>query len=287
MHHHICVTCGTQFAATDSPPTHCPICDDERQYIGHAGQSWTTLRDLQATHRNAFHEIAPNLTAIKTEPAFAIGQQAHLIQTPHGNVLWDCLSLVDAATVAEIERRGGLAAIAISHPHFFTIMIEWSRAFGDIPIHLHADHRPFVLRPDPAVAFWDGETQEILPGVTAIRCGGHYPGSSVLHWADRADGKGSLFTGDTIYVVQDRRWVSFMYSYPNLIPLDPASVGRIVAAVEPYPFDRLHSAFPGGVVASDAKAAVARSAARYVAHIQQERPSADFGSVSPRRVSSG
>nr|MBA3416177.1 MBL fold metallo-hydrolase [Chloroflexia bacterium] len=105
-------------------------------------------------------------------------------------------------------------------------------------------------------------------GLTAIRCGGHYPGSSVLHWADGADGAGALFTGDTIYVVQDRRWVSFMYSYPNLIPLDAASVTRIVAALDPYPFHRLHSAFPGGILVSDAKAAVARSASRYIAHIQ-------------------
>jgi len=269
----ICATCGTQFPQSNSAPPNCPICDDERQYLGHQGQRWTTLSALQQGHTNTFHEIEPGLTSIKSEPVIAIGQQAHLIQTPHGNVLWDCLSLIDAATVAEIERRGGLAAITISHPHFFSSMIEWSRAFGDIPIFLHADHRPFVLRPDPAITYWDGETREILPGLTAIRCGGHYPGSGALHWADGAGGRGSLFTGDTIYVVQDRRWVSFMYSYPNLIPLDAASVRRIVAAVEPYPFDRLHSAFVGGVIPSDAKATVARSAARYIAHIDDSIPS--------------
>lgn len=268
----ICVTCGTQFLKSDSAPPNCPICDDERQYLGHQGQRWTTLGALQQGHTNTFNEIEPGLTSIRSEPAIAIGQRAHLIQTSHGNVLWDCLSLIDAATVAEIESRGGLAAITISHPHFFSSMLEWSRAFGDVPIFLHADHRPFVVRPDPTITYWDEETREILPGVTAIRCGGHYPGSAVLHWADGANGHGSLFTGDTIYVVQDRRWVSFMYSYPNLIPLDAASVRRIVAAVEPYPFDRLHSAFAGGVIASDAKAAVARSAARYIAHIDGPIP---------------
>lgn len=271
MDHFICITCGTQFAPTDAPPSACPICEDERQYIGPNGQRWTSLPDLQKEHRNAFHELEPGLTAIKTEPSFAIGQQAHLIATPHGNVLWDCLNLIDAATVSEIERRGGLAAIVISHPHFFSSMVEWSRAFGDIPIHLHADHRPFVLRPDPAITYWDGDTREIVPSVTAIRCGGHHPGSSVLHWAARAGGAGSLFTGDTIYVVQDRRWVSFMYSYPNLIPLDPPSVTRIVAAVAPFSFDHLHSAFIGGVLSSDAKAAITRSATRYIAHLEGDR----------------
>ncbi len=265
--HYICATCGTQFPATDVPPAACPICEDERQYIGHAGQRWTTMAELQRERKNAFREIEPGLTGIGTEPAFAIGQQAHLIETPAGNVLWDCISLIDDATVAEVQRRGGIAAIAISHPHFFSSMIEWSAAFGDIPIYLHADHRPFVVRSSAQVTYWDGETREIVPGVTAIRCGGHYPGSSVLHWSAGANGGGSLFTADTIYVVQDRRWVSFMYSYPNLIPLDAASVNRIVAAVEPFRFDRLHSSWHGAVIASDAKNAVSRSAARYIAHV--------------------
>lgn len=39
---YICVTCGTQFAPTEEPPANCPICDDDRQYIGFNGQQWTT-----------------------------------------------------------------------------------------------------------------------------------------------------------------------------------------------------------------------------------------------------
>jgi glyoxylase-like metal-dependent hydrolase (beta-lactamase superfamily II) len=266
--HFICVTCGTQFAATDAPPPECPICEDDRQYIGPNGQQWTTLAQLRKDHQNAFRELDTNLTGIITEPKFAIGPQAHLIQTPNGNVLWDCITYLDDATVAEIQQRGGLAAIAISHPHFFSCMVEWSRAFGDIPIFLHADHKPWVMRPDDAVVYWPGETYQILPGLTAIRCGGHFPGSTVLHWAEGAGGKGALFTGDTIYVVADRRWVTFMYSYPNDIPLNEAAVRRIVTAVEPYDFDRLHSAFAGGVVEADARNAVRRSADRYIEHIR-------------------
>ncbi|MBX0330447.1 hypothetical protein K2Z83_22575, partial [Oscillochloris sp. ZM17-4] len=144
---------------------------------------------------------------------------------------------------------------------------EWSRAF-DAPIFLHADNRPWVMRPDPAITFWEGETYAPLPGLTLIRCGGHFPGSSVLHWADGADGRGALFTGDTMMVVSDRRYVSFMYSYPNLIPLSPSGVRRIVAAVEPFAFDRIYGSWDGKIVASDAKAAVHRSAERYIAHLQ-------------------
>ncbi len=269
MEHFICVTCGAQFAASAEPPPRCPICEDERQYVGHEGQRWTTLGELRRDHRNAVRPIAAGLTGIATESPFAIGQQAHLIETPAGNVLWNCTSLIDDATVAEVERRGGLAAIAVSHPHFFTGVVEWSRAFGGVPIHLHADDHEWVTRPDEAIRFWQGETADVLPGsgLTLVRCGGHFPGSCVLHWPGGADGAGALLTGDTITVVADRRWVSFMESYPNLIPLGADAIRQIVAAVEPFPFDRLYGGWDGSVVSSDAKRAVRRSADRYVSRI--------------------
>jgi glyoxylase-like metal-dependent hydrolase (beta-lactamase superfamily II) len=269
MNHFICVACGAQFSETPEPPAQCPICEDERQYIGHQGQRWTTLAELQQDHRNQIEAIDDGLTGIVTEPKFAIGQQAHLIASPAGNVLWNCISYVDDETMAEIERRGGLAAIAVSHPHFFTGVAEWSRAFGGVPVFLHADDRQWVTRPDDAIHFWSGETAEPLPGsgLTLIRCGGHFPGSCVLHWPGGAGGAGALLTGDTIMVVSDRGWVSFMYSYPNLIPLDADAIRRIVAAVEPYPFDRIYGAWPESIVAADAKNAVRRSAQRYLDHI--------------------
>lgn len=274
MEHPICVTCGAQFAASAAPPPVCPICADERQYVGHEGQRWTTLGDLRHDHRNEIRPIEDGLTGIVTEPQFAIGQQAHLVETPAGNVLWNCVSLVDDETVDAVGRRGGLAAIAVSHPHFSTGVADWSRAFGGVPVLLHADDRAWVTRPDGAIRPWEGETREVLPGsgLTLVRCGGHFPGSCVLHWAAGAGGAGALLTGDTITVVADRRWVSFMYSYPNLIPLGADAVRRIVAAVEPFRFDRLYGGWPESVVATDAKGAVRRSAERYLARIEPEAP---------------
>ncbi len=143
-------------------------------------------------------------------------------------------------------------------------MIDWSRAFGDAPIYLHRDNQPWVMRPDKNIVFFDSETTSLLPGITLIRCGGHFPGSTVLHWADGADGKGVLMTGDTIMVVADTRWVTFMYSYPNTIPLNAGAVERILSSVEPYEFDRLYSGWWEKVVDTDAKAAVERSVARYI-----------------------
>jgi glyoxylase-like metal-dependent hydrolase (beta-lactamase superfamily II) len=269
MENPICVTCGIQLADVDTPPALCPICDDDRQYIGHQGQQWTTLDGLREGHRNVVREVEPSLHGIITEPKVAIGQQAHLIQTPAGNVLWNCISLIDDDTVRAVNELGGLSAIAISHPHFFSSMVEWSQAFGGIPIFVNADDREWVMRPDAAIQFWEGETADPLPGsgLTLIHCGGHFPGSCALQWPQGAEGRGALLTGDTIQVVADRRWVSFLYSYPNLVPLDAPAIERIVAAVEPFAFDRLYGGWPESVVASDARAAVRRSAERYFAHI--------------------
>lgn len=266
MDNFICITCGTQFAGGAAEPERCPICEDERQYVGYDGQRWTTLERLRADHHNVIKPVEPGLTGIGTHPAFAIGQRALLVQAPSGNVLWDCVSLLDDPTLAAVRALGGIAAIAISHPHFYAAMVEWSRAFA-APIYLHAAEREWVMRPDPAIRFWEGETHTLGEGLTLIRCGGHFAGGQVLHWAAGAAGRGALLTGDIIQVVSDRRWVSFMYSYPNLIPLPAAAVRRIVAAVEPFAFERIYGAWWDRAIEADAKAAVARSAERYIAAI--------------------
>ena len=126
----ICTACGTQYSPSEAPPEACPICNDERQFVPASGQSWTTLEKLRDRHSNKFCRLAPGLTTIETSPAFGIGQRAILVNTPNGNVLWDCIALVDDATVDLLQGLGGLSAIAISHPHYYTTMVEWSRAFG-------------------------------------------------------------------------------------------------------------------------------------------------------------
>jgi hypothetical protein len=271
MPHFLCATCGVQFSESAAAPAACPVCEDERQYLPADGQSWTTLEALRRTHRNAVQRIEPELYGIGTEPRFAIGQRALLVRTPGGNVLWDCISLLDDATVDVVRALGGLRAVAISHPHFYSAMVEWAHAFA-CPVLLHADDRRWVMRPDPAIRFWEGETRELgdvgLPGLTLVRCGGHFEGSTVLHWPGGAGGRGALLGGDTIQVVPDRRHVSFMRSYPNLIPLDAERVERIVAATEPFAYDRIYGAWWDLHVEGDAKDAVRRSAARYVAAVR-------------------
>jgi hypothetical protein len=268
MPNFICVTCGSQFAETPAPPPSCPVCDDDRQYVPPAGQRWTTLAELRQDHKNVVRELEPDLTGIGTEPHFAIGQRALLVRTPAGNVLWDCVSLLDDATVAAVRGLGGLAAVAISHPHYYSSMVEWSRAFGSVPVYLHGADRQWVMRPDPVIVFWEGDTKPLFGGLTLVRCGGHFDGGTVLHWPAGAGGRGALLSGDIIQVAADRRWVSFMYSYPNYVPLSARVVGQVVRAVGPYPFERIYGAWWDRVVDADGKAAVAHSLQRYLHHLE-------------------
>jgi hypothetical protein len=248
------------------PPEVCAVCADERQYVGWEGQQWTTLVELRAAgHRGDVREEAPGLYGVGTTPSFAIGQRAMLVPGEGGNLLWDCVSYLDASTVSAIERLGGIAAIAISHPHFYGAMVQWSAAFGDVPIYVHAADASWVQRRGNVV-LWSGDTAEPLPGRTLINCGVHFAGGTVLHWPGPA-GRGALASGDIFMVVSDRRWVSFMYSYPNLIPEHPETIARAIDLVEPYAFDAIYGAWWGRVVTADAKAALRRSAARYRHHL--------------------
>jgi|SRR5579859_5989614 len=272
----ICVTCGVQHAPRadfpDRSPSACPVCEDERQYVRPTGQEWTTTEQLVAEgRRNLLAEIEPGLTTINTVPSMAIGQQGHLIQTPAGNVLWESVSLCEPESIAAVRARGGIAAIAISHPHFYSAMVEWSHAFGGAPIWLHTEDRDWVMRPDPAIRFWSGDTADVLPGsgLTLIRVGGHFPGATDLLWPAGAGGRGALFTGDEPQVAMDTRWVSFLYSYPNMIPLGAGDVRRIARTLARYQFDRIYGSWTPKVVPTNASTVVAKSAERYLRHVEE------------------
>lgn len=263
----ICTACGMQYAPSEAPPAQCRVCEDERQFTPPGGQGWTTLEQLAVRHCNAFRQHEPGLVGIGTQPAFAIGQRALLVCTPHGNVLWDCISLIDEATVTLIKGLGGLSAIAISHPHFYTTLVEWSAAFGHAPVHLHADDSAWIMRSDPCIKPWRGETLELLPGVTLIRGGGHFAGGTMLHWAAGAEGRGVICSADIATVNLDRKSFTFMRSYPNNIPLSAKGVRAIGTALAPFAFDRAYSHFFDRVMPARAKESLQESIERYAAAI--------------------
>lgn len=161
------------------------LSQEPRQFLPPSGQAWTSLGNMQGGYKNCIEQdpVNPKMWSIFTRPQFAIGQRAILLETPTGNVLWDCISFLDQQTIDFIKSRGGLKAIAISHPHFYTSHLAWAEAF-DCPVYLAAEDAEWLNTDDPHVkrVFVDSDTQEILPGVTMVKLGGHFPGSSVLHW---------------------------------------------------------------------------------------------------------
>ncbi len=259
MNSWVCKACGTQYPPADEPPGACPICEDARQYVpADEGQVWVAWEELLDDHRAEIRDDH-GILGIGCEPSFAIGQRALLVKSAAGNVLWDCVPYIDDEIVERIAAEGGLAAIAISHPHYYTAMVEWAHAFG-CPVWLHEAERKWVMRPDSLVRFWEGERQALGGGLTLIRCGGHFEGGQVLHWSER----GALLSGDIVQVIPDRRFVSLMYSYPNLIPLPPSKVEAIAAALAPFDFETIYGAWWDRVVERDGSAVVRRSADRYV-----------------------
>jgi hypothetical protein len=256
----ICATCGVEHAEAIDV---CAICDDERQWVPGAGQRWTTLEELAQPGRRAeLAELEHDLYGITIEPQVGIGQQAHLVRTPQGSLLWDPTGYVDDDIVTRVQEHGEVLAITSSHPHMFGVQVEWSRALGGAPVLVSEADAEWVARPDQAIETWTG-CREVTPGVTLHQLGGHFPGSSVVHWAAGAGGKGVLLASDTIQTNPDRESVTFMRSYPNRIPLSPGVVERLAVAVSAFGFDRLYDNF-GRTIDSGAEAVVRRSADRYI-----------------------
>jgi len=260
----ICLTCGMQYA---EPRADCPICEDERQYVPPSEQQWTTLEELRTsgTQQARVEEQGPGIIGIGSDPKFAIGERALLVRTGSGNFLWDCVAYLDDTLIAKINELGGLTGIAISHPHYYTTMVEWAHAF-DVPIHLHENDRQWIGRPDPAVQLWSGTTFDVAPGLRLINLGVHFKGGTVLHWPDGEHGRGALLSGDIVQVIPDRTHVGFMYSYPNLIPERPSVVRRAAELLAEYEFEAIYGAWWDAIVRTDGHEVVQRSAKRYLAY---------------------
>ena len=266
MFNFICVGCGTQYDASPTPPDSCPVCVDDRQYVGIDGQHWTTHDQLTATLHNRI-EADGDLLGVGIQEPFAIPQRAFLLRTDAGNVLWDCVSVITPAAIESINRLGGVDLIAISHPHFYSSMIEWSDAFGGVPILTHDADREWIRRPGRAISTWSGDRHRISPTVALIHCPGHFPGSTVLHWSAAPNGKQVLLAGDSIHVVADHRHVTVMHSVPNYIPVSPAVITDIRSRLAGVEFDDIYGFTWGLNIIGNARHAVDRSFDRYLAAI--------------------
>lgn len=259
----ICVHCGTQYADSVTEPQKCLICEDERQFVRWDGQAWTTLSLMQDSGFGVVsYEEEPGLWGLALNRPFGNDSRALLVPGDKGNVLWDCIPFINEEAIRTVEDLGGLEAIAISHPHSYSTMVEWADAF-DVPIYLHAADAEWITRPSERIMLWEGETLSLTPDIELIHLGGHFTGGTALLWKQGAEGRGSLLTSDVIHVNCDRHYISFMYSYANYIPLSCDALKKIVGKLETYEFDRIHGAWREHFIWENAKARVKASAQRY------------------------
>jgi hypothetical protein len=259
----ICPACGANFAPAEAPPERCALCEDERQYVPPSGQAWTSRERLAAEGASTeLRAIEPELWGLGASPSVGVGQRGVVVRVGSECVLFDPPPYVDDAALAAVGELGELRAVGSSHPHMYGAAVQWSHALG-AGILLCADDLSWLARPDPAVRGWTGAC-EVLPGVTLVQCGGHFPGSSVLHWADGADGRGVLVCGDTIFVCPGEDRLTFLYSAPNRLPLSEPAVRGIVAAVSDFAFDRVYGGWWAPVLRSGAHEVLERSAQRYI-----------------------
>ena len=258
----ICTACGTQYPAGKNEPVLCPICLDDRQYIPEKGQTWTNLDELADNYGVIIKKIKDRLFELKMAPSFAIGQRALLVLTPGGNILWDCISLLNEPTIEFIKSKGGLKAIAFSHPHYYTTMNEWAGVF-DCPVYIHQNDEQWIMNRGSHVRLWGNTEKELWDGIQLINIGGHFPGSSILHVPFLSIG-GTVLCGDTFYISPSKKHMAAMYSYPNRIPLPMQEVQRIKDQMLQLPFDSMHGFYEFQDIYSNAKEILGTSLARYV-----------------------
>lgn len=260
-----CATCGVECGAEQ--PEVCPICADERQWVPATGQAWVSQAELAAAGSVRIDEFGPGLWGV-TAAGAGIGQTMKVIGTEAGVVLWDPVGLVDTSTVEFLRRLGPVRAIVASHPHMYGAQVTWSRALGDAPVLVHRNDAEWVQRADDVIEQVHGRFQ-LTDDLELITLGGHFPGSTVLHWPGGAGGCGVMLAGDTIMVNPDLRTTSFLRSYPNRIPLSGKVVDRMMGEIDGLAYEQIWSNFTIGLTAG-ADRLVAASARRHIGWVRGE-----------------
>ncbi len=257
----VCTTCGVKYEKEHNEGTSCKICTDDRQYLIDDTQHWTSLHALQASHAVRQVEITPEVSSFTLVPNFAIGQRALFIQSPTGNVLWDCIPLLTPQIIDYIHAAGGLEAIAISHPHYYSNMHLWADTF-QCPIYIHQADESFVADSKAHVKFWSGPELDISNSFKLIHTPGHFPGSTILHTQIPSLGD-SIFIGDSLYLSKDRKHLSAMHSFPNVIPLSNQETLHVFDTVSSYSFDAIFGAFAFQNIFTGGREVFEASHARY------------------------
>lgn len=257
----VCSTCGTYFPAATAPGL-CTICNEDRQYIPETGQNWTSPEDLHQNHSISINQLKANLCELEITPQFAISQRALLVLSENGNILWDCIPMLDKPTIDFIKSKGGLKAIAFSHPHYYSNMNKWAEVFN-CPVYIHANDAPYIVQKGGQINLWSGDELALWDDIKIVLIGGHFEGSSILH-VPFLSKEGAILCGDTLFLSPNKKHFSVMRSYPNKIPLPLREIRRIKTRIDAIPMDTFYGYVKAQNLDVDVKKVFSESMERYL-----------------------
>lgn len=82
--------------------------------------------------------------------------------------------------------------------------------------------------------------------------------------------EGVMLAGDIVQITPGAHHVSFMWSYPNMLPLPIKQVKDIRDRIAPFKFEKIYGAFDGQNILKGGKEIVDSSAERYMRIILTE-----------------
>ena len=210
-----CTNCGHWQRYFSTPPF-CPICADVRNDLPENGWSFVTPGDLSARLTHHWREAIPGVWEFWSEPRFGLDSHGWLLIHPDGNVAFEAAPHYDDAQLAQIDRLGGIAVLAASHPHGYGALYQLQDRFSP-ELLIQKDDLQWTKA--MRVTWPYDETFVIHPGLTLHHTGGHYDGHAILHDA----GRRAVFAGDALKIDFSAdgapRAISCHKAYHKQIPL--------------------------------------------------------------------
>ena len=234
-----CANCG--FWQKHFDPPHCPICSDPRNDLPEDGWRFVSESEARATMTASWRVLADDLVAFSSAPPLGLDGYGWLILREAGNIAFEAAPFYTDAALSEIERLGGVAILAASHPHGYGALWQLQDAFQPDILAIHKDDLPYTKA---FTVTWPYDDRlRLTDDLELIHVGGHYAGQAALH-----DARGRrLFCGDMLKVDQDKDGRSLAISahkaFHKSIPLTTGELAYYRERVAPLDFDAVLTPF--------------------------------------------
>ena len=234
-----CGNCGHWQRYFAAPP-HCPVCSDVRNDLPADG--WAFARPHELEQRSQYHwrEAIPGVWEFWSTPRFGLDSHGWLLTYPDGNVAFEAAPHYNVAQLQQIERLGGIAHLAASHPHGYGALYQLQDHFKP-ELLIQKDDLQWTKAMRVTLPY--DEIFEIRPGLTLHHTGGHYEGHAILHDAERR----AVFAGDALKIdfaaTGNAQAISCHKAYHKQIPLSHDELRRYRAVFAKLDFTSVFTPF--------------------------------------------